>query len=394
MALRGTLKDFGIAEILQLIGQQAKTGVLHLESRSKDSEIHVSFYQGNVVRAEDVGRRKRDFLGRMLVDAQIISEGQLAEALEEQKRTLRRLGDILIDRGMIERDLLKEMAQLQATETLYRLFEWRSGTYRFEQTEVRWDRDWFTPIRSEAVLMEGFRIVDEWPLVRRRITSKLMTFEVLKELPVGRSQPPDLDAELDIAFGEDAPPLASDPDLGDAEERVARLVAPDRTVEEIVALSRLGEFETWKALANLVTAGYLRGIPPSLEAEEAERRARAGFGDHLATAATRLAFTLALAILAALTVHFARTSGAGGSAVDRFIRDTAAERAIAAAQLERIDFALQVYRLEHGKLPGSLEELVVVGLLGEADLRHPWREPYHYRLRDDAQGYVLLPPLR
>ena len=31
MALTGTLKDFGIAEILQLIGQQAKSGVLHLK---------------------------------------------------------------------------------------------------------------------------------------------------------------------------------------------------------------------------------------------------------------------------------------------------------------------------------------------------------------------------
>ena len=35
MALQGTLKDFGIAEILQLIGQQAKSGVLHLKSRDQ-----------------------------------------------------------------------------------------------------------------------------------------------------------------------------------------------------------------------------------------------------------------------------------------------------------------------------------------------------------------------
>jgi len=392
MALRGTLKDFGIAEILQLIGQQAKTGVLHLESRSKDSEIHVSFYQGNVVRAEDVSRRKRDFLGKMLVDAQLLSESQLADALEEQRRTLRRLGDILLERKMIEKDQLKEMAQLQATETLYRLFEWRSGTYRFEQTEVRWDRDWFTPIRSEAVLMEGFRIVDEWPLVRRRITSKLMTFEVLKELPAVGSKEPDLDTELDFAFGGDGPgERASDPDLGDPEQRVARLVGPGRTVEAIVALSRLGEFETWKALANLVNAGYLRGIAPSQHDEEAERRARAGLGDHLITAGTRLAFTLALAVLAATVVHFAR---APGGDLGRLVRDTAAERSIAAVQLERIDFALQVYRLENGRFPAALEELVTAGLLGTEDLRHPWRDPYHYRPRDEAPGYVLLPPLR
>ena len=31
MGLQGALSDFGIAEILQLIGSQQKTGVLHVE---------------------------------------------------------------------------------------------------------------------------------------------------------------------------------------------------------------------------------------------------------------------------------------------------------------------------------------------------------------------------
>ncbi len=65
MALKGTLKDFGIAEILQLIGQQAKRGVLHLESR--DEAIHITMADGNVVRAESAGRKAREKLGTLLV---------------------------------------------------------------------------------------------------------------------------------------------------------------------------------------------------------------------------------------------------------------------------------------------------------------------------------------
>ena len=61
MALKGTLKDFGIAEILQLIGQQAKSGVLHLESR--DDVIHIAIADGSVVRAESAGRKARERLG-------------------------------------------------------------------------------------------------------------------------------------------------------------------------------------------------------------------------------------------------------------------------------------------------------------------------------------------
>ena len=62
MALAGTLKDFGIADILQLIAQQQKTGVLHL--RSKD-EVKVGFVDGAIVSAESVSKKKRDLFGHM-----------------------------------------------------------------------------------------------------------------------------------------------------------------------------------------------------------------------------------------------------------------------------------------------------------------------------------------
>ncbi len=396
MALRGTLKDFGIAEILQLIGQQAKTGVLHLESKAKDEEVQVSFYQGNVVRAEEVGRTKRDFLGSMLVKAGLVSQAQLDEALGEQKRTLKRLGDILIEAGAISRDRLKEMAQLQASETLFRLFRWKSGTYRFEQVEVKWDRDWFVPIRSEAVLMEGFRLVDEWPIVRRKIPSSRMTFELLQPLPRSRSQEVDLDSALDRAFDGVAQAEPERVRLAPADERVLKLVAPGRTARRLVELSRLGEFETHKALANLVSGGYLSAIAPSPEDEEAERGGAGGFVDQVVTVATRLVFTVALAVLVAALVHVGRSQGGAGvgTSVEALVLDSAAERAIADGQLARIGFALEVHRLETGRHPEALVELVERGLLREDDLRYPWSEPYFYRRLGDRSGYVLLPPLR
>ena len=51
--------------------------------------------------------------------------------------------------------------------------------------------------------------------------------------------------------------------LGRGERRVFELALPGRTVERIVDLSRLGEFETCKALRNLVNLGYLRAVAPA-----------------------------------------------------------------------------------------------------------------------------------
>ena len=48
MALRGTLGDFGIADIFQLVGHQQKTGILLLKNR--ELEVRIYFVEGNVVK--------------------------------------------------------------------------------------------------------------------------------------------------------------------------------------------------------------------------------------------------------------------------------------------------------------------------------------------------------
>ena len=47
VALRGNVKDFGIAEVFQLIGQQRKTGILELSGQ--DQQVQLVFDCGAVV---------------------------------------------------------------------------------------------------------------------------------------------------------------------------------------------------------------------------------------------------------------------------------------------------------------------------------------------------------
>ncbi|MFN7133213.1 MAG: DUF4388 domain-containing protein [Myxococcales bacterium] len=401
MALKGTLKDFGIADILQLIGQQGKTGVLHLSNR--ENEVHIAFKDGNVVRAESATRKKKELLGRMLVRAQLIKERQLEEALEEQRRTLKRLGDVLVANGAITRELLREMTQLQTTETLYRLFAWKSGTYEFEVAEVEFDAEAVTPIRSESVLMEGFRQVDEWPVIRKKITSSGMTFERLKELKgEARSADDDFDAAFDDAFGEvkTAEPEEDEGEfksIGANERAVFKLVEPGRDVQTIIDLSRLGEFETCKALNNLVNLGYLRAIPAANRGE-ALGAVREQFADRLVAISGRVAMTIvllaALALVASQLNLQALTHGGLGA---RHFADPAIQRFFARAQLARLRSAIDVYVIEKGSPPDTLSALVEAGILTEDDLRYPWNEPYYYRKgepRGGGSAYLLLPPLQ
>jgi len=400
MALKGTLKDFGIAEILQLIGQQAKSGVLHLEGR--DEEIHIAMADGNVVRAEHVGRKTRERLGTRLVRAEIITQEKLEYALDLQKRSLRRLGDILVEVGFVTRQDLKEMTALQTTETVYRLFHWKSGTYEFVPGEVEWDPESVTPLRAESVLMEGFRQVDEWPMVRRKISSTAMTFERLKDLEPERTGPVrahEEDADVDAAFdgmGTNEPAASDDDDdanLGANERRLYLLATPGREVEKIIDLSRLGEFETCKGLLNLVNLGYLRGIAPTKRSAAVGAYASDWRGRVRGVVIRVLATALIAAALAGIAYWVDRRGLAWGEAGGGVVvRDNAAQRFISRYQLQRLVGALEVHRLETGEYPERLDALVDAGLVSPRDLRHPWRQPYYYRRTPEGR-FVLLPPI-
>src|SRR5256886_11146729 len=175
MALEGTLRDFSLADIFQLIGLQRKTGVLTL--RTKEDTVTVTFLDGKVVGADDARHRLENRLGHVLIKSGLLTQDQLNRALEIQKETLQRLGFILTHYGIISSDALRHAIQLQILQIVYRLFRWKDGDYHFSQeTTIEYDRDNVVPITAESILMEGARMIDEWPIIEKRIRSYDMVF--------------------------------------------------------------------------------------------------------------------------------------------------------------------------------------------------------------------------
>lgn len=402
MALRGTLGDFGIADIFQLVGHQTKTGVLLLKNR--ELEVRIFFVEGNVVKAEQSSRDKRDLLGNIMLRAGVLNEPQLEEALTTQQRTLRRLGDILVENGFVDRKTLREFTRLQTTETIYRLFQWKVGTYEFSQQDVDYDEESYEPIRAETILMEGFRMVDEWPAVRRVIPNDQATFTVLKALPEQKgkaeSEDEDLLAGLDDAFREMEEGKAPDDDddddvIGKNERKVFALVVPGRTLAEITDRSRLGEFETTKALANLVREKYLQvHVDKTATERERPRLTPRAMLDATVPVLTRVALYAVVAASVGGVVKLLETNEGGLLARDRALRvgPGQLERQVGELQLMRLERALEAHRLLTGSYPAALDELTASGLLEDGELTFPYRSLPSYRRVDD--GYRLAPPVR
>jgi hypothetical protein len=325
------------------------------------------------------------------VRAELITDTQLEAALSTQGRTLKRLGDVLVSSGYLSAERFKHMMQLQATETLYRLFTWKAGTYEFKQEKVELDGDNITPIRAESVLMEGFRMVDEWPVIRKTIRRQDMSFERLRVLPPppedAASKPPPSDDPFEAMDQIAAEVKSKDfKNIGENERRVFDEITSGRDLRKLVDISGLGEFETCKALLNLVNAGFVRPIYP--EGREAET------GDEPLTARLGAMVGRVVATMAVLAgVGFVFLTLQPGEKAASSFSDPATQRFISRAQQTRIEAALEVFQLERGALPETLEGLVSAGLLRPEELRYPWREQYHYRRVSDRQ-FILLPPLR
>ncbi|MFT4702777.1 MAG: hypothetical protein ACI81R_000464 [Bradymonadia bacterium] len=59
---------------------------------------------------------------------------------------------------------------------------------------------------------------------------------------------------------------------------------------------------------------------------------------------------------------------------------------------ERLEAAIDVYRLQHGEFPETLEQVADEGLLGDRALRYPgYRSQWYYA--PTLRGYELYPPL-
>ena len=140
MALKGTLRDFGLSDIFQLISHQRKTGVLYLDDKGKS--VAVTFDEGKVVGAESGSAKthEKERVGDILVKSGLVDMVRLEECLQEQKRTAKKLGVVLTEKNFLTEELFRAALAFQIKETLYKIFQWGSGTYKFDTTEVSFDR--------------------------------------------------------------------------------------------------------------------------------------------------------------------------------------------------------------------------------------------------------------
>jgi hypothetical protein len=372
VALRGNLKDFGIAEVFQLIGQQRKTGMLDV-TQGKQT-LRLAFDEGCVVWARPVVDAEDGVLGDRLVRCGLITQSRLAELQSESELSARPLVALAVDAGDVGAEDAGQIEELVTNETIFLVLRWSDGSFDFSAQGVRHDRPAEKLLAAEQILMDGLRMVDEWQTFAELVPDGETVFE--------RSAP--LAQYKQKVSGESKRRLPS-------VERVYSLVDGRLTAQRIIDLSRIGLFDATRALAELHSHNVI--VPLARRQARARRRkSDQPLRPVVAKARLWLAAALPIALLSGVVsvIHSQQQPAEPGAVFP--ITRTPLVDARQAFQKRAVRHAVEAQHLLTGTWPADLSAADPGGLF-EADALTPSDADAYYYVRR-GNGIVLLAPER
>lgn len=229
MSFTGNLKTVAFPDILQLLSTGGKTGTLAITRGHAKREV--SFKGGNIVCASTESGEE-EFLGSLLVRQGRIDKADLRKALDLHKSSGKKLGLVLSEMELLSREEIANCLKQQIEEIIYNLFSWIEGDFIFQEGKLPQAKGIQLELQTMNVIMEGTRRIDEW-------------LEIQKRLPKD-------DAVLQVVLGPKS--KSGEVTLSLEEFQVLSLINGERTVPEIVDISPLSEFGTYRGIYKLLGA--------------------------------------------------------------------------------------------------------------------------------------------
>ncbi len=232
MSISGNLKTMELAELFQWLSHGGKTGTLVINNGIVEKRIY--FRDGSIIAT--ASSNPKEYLGHFLVSHGYIDEHVLAKAMEMQDANKMLLGKILVTIGAIGEDDLDRMLRLKSEETVYEVFTWPEGDFRFHDGELHDFHMIPMSLEVTGLVLEGAQRVDDWGRIRRRISSDQM---------------------VPVAVGELEPPRDDD-----RARHILTFVDDDRSIEEIALHSHSSEFHVFRVLFDQLQRGRIKLVRP------------------------------------------------------------------------------------------------------------------------------------
>jgi len=227
LAIKGSLVEASLPEVIQLLAYSLKSGCLSVTDGRNFGNIFLK--EGQIIHATIINRTVR--IGDKMREKEMFKQQVLDNALRLQKQKKKRIGEILIELGAISRRDLEEQLRIQIEDSIFTMLMWQSGYFNFEENLLPASEEFTIDLSTQELLLAGARRVQDW----QKIESKLPAFETV----LARSE------------------TAHVPGLTEVEQRVLSLVDGEKSIDEIIQASELNFYDAGKSIFVLLSAGVV-----------------------------------------------------------------------------------------------------------------------------------------
>jgi hypothetical protein len=231
--LQGKLSVFTLSDLFQMLSFTRKTGTVTLIQGWNSRTI--TFEDGRVSYVA-AGSRLPTMIELLHRNGKVDRE-QMESLKQSRARSSAEMIEQLRHAGAITAEDLQTCREQLLELSIYTLFLWRNCYFTFKAGEVVREGGVAVDVDSMQIIIEGTRRVDEWIEVSPVVPSVYMIFRTRKDRP-SEAPPGDLPLTFDLVDG----------------------------TRDVFAISRrLGftQFQTARALFELVQRGYIEAVPPN-----------------------------------------------------------------------------------------------------------------------------------
>lgn len=253
VTMRGDLEQINLADIFQTLGMSKMEGVLRVRNPLEERQIYCRDGHVRILVPARLATRR---LGQRLVNAGLLQVDQLRQVLVAQRKEKLPIGQMLVQSGLVTQDQIDEIVGMQVGEDLFALFTWRHGQFEFFKgplvdDDQRAAFEACPEFEVNSLLLEVARRSDEWQSILEALGS-------LDEIPRRIADP------------------AEDSELNEAHQGLLSAADGRQTYRDLADHTTLGLFEVARAARDLVTGGLLASIADHEMVAAATMQADAG----------------------------------------------------------------------------------------------------------------------
>jgi hypothetical protein len=351
--MEGNVKEFGLADVIQLIAASQKTGVLLLDHHTDTASI--AFALGDITAAVYGRQGKQDQLQDYLFRSKKLDPETIQKLTRIQQDTNLSIDDVMIKERIMTEEELLGVITFKIQEVIDDIFTWSDAHYKFDaQADLYAKSRTKVTIPVTTLLMEAMRRKDEWPRIKMAIPSDDIVLTV----------------KPDGMLPYDALPEA---------KQMMEFIDGSRNISEMIRVSGFGRFRTFNALFTLFELGMIeRKVTEAAALAAAKPKAAPAPSPAMKYAGPAVAVIATVGIVVVLLV------GAvfGGYKIGRLLYrpGNLVDAVLLSSAQDKYRQEVEIYRMINGRYPEELRLVLkdqrYIGLL-------------EYGVSEDGQRFEL-----